>query len=451
MKSSILIVDDEKNTREGLKWSLEDAGYRCMTAEDGERALRLLDEEDFDLVITDLKMPGIDGMELLRRIKRDDPAVEVIMLTAHGTIETAVAAMEQGAAHYQTKPVDLKELRVKVDQALGRRDLAIENRDLRAMVDKRAGLENVIGVSPAMERVFQAVRQVAPSRATALIQGESGTGKELIAHAIHLNSPRAKEPFIAVNCGALPTSLLESELFGHEKGAFTHAFKTKPGRFEMADGGTIFLDEIGETAPEFQVKLLRVLQEQSFERVGGVDLIKVDVRVIAATNHDLKRLMEEGKFREDLFYRLNVVTIDLPPLRERIEDMPLLIDAFAREFCAQNGRASLRVSPKAMTMLQQYPWPGNVRQLRNVIERLVVMTDPAKDIEPADLPEEISLAAPPRGTVALRVGATLADAEREMIRATLAAQEGNRAQSAKILGIGRKTLYRKMEEYDIHD
>jgi DNA-binding NtrC family response regulator len=451
MKPSILIVDDEKNTREGLKWSLEDAGHECRAVENGEQALALLDERDFDLVITDLKMPGIDGMELLRRVKSEDPTIEVIMLTAHGAVETAVEAMERGAAHYQSKPVDLKELRVKVEQALGRRALKRENQDLRAMVAKRAGLENVIGASAAMERVFQTVRQVAPSRATVLLQGESGTGKELIAHAIHLNSPRAKCPFVAVNCGALPASLLESELFGHEKGAFTHAIKTKPGRFEMADGGTIFLDEIGETTPEFQVKLLRVLQEQAFERVGGVDLLKVDVRVIAATNRDLKRLMEEGKFREDLFYRLNVVSIGLPPLRERPDDVPLLIDAFAREFCAQNGRAALRVSPKAMTMLQHFAWPGNVRQLRNVIERLVVLTDPAKEIEPADLPEEISLAAPPRGTVAVRVGATLADAEREMIRATLAVQNGNRAQTAKILGIGRKTLYRKMEEYDIHD
>jgi DNA-binding NtrC family response regulator len=448
MKPSILIVDDEKNTREGLKWSLEDADYACEVAASGEEALKRLDERDFDLVITDLKMPGIDGMELLRRIKRDDPAVEVVMLTAHGTIETAVQAMEQGAAHYQTKPVDLKELRVKVDQALDRRRLEIENRDLRALVDKRAGFENIIGNAPAMERVFQTVRQVAPTRASVLIQGESGTGKELIAHAIHLHSPRARKPFVPVNCGALTESLLESELFGYEKGAFTNALKTKPGRFELADGGTILLDEIGETTPEFQVRLLRVLQEQAFERVGGIEQIKVDVRIIAATNQTLQRLVEAGKFREDLFYRLNVVAIDLPPLRERADDIPLLVEAFVREFCDQNGRAALRVHPKALTLLQQFAWPGNVRQLRNVIERLVVLNT-GKEIGVADLPEEIGQAVPTRGTVVLRVGATLSDAERELVRATLAAQDGNRAQTAKVLGIGRKTLYRKMEEYGI--
>jgi DNA-binding NtrC family response regulator len=448
MKPSILIVDDEKNTRDGLKWSLDDAGYACEVAASGDEALALLDARDFDLVITDLKMPGIDGMELLRRIKRDDPAVEVVMLTAHGTIETAVAAMEQGAAHYQTKPVDLKELRVKVDQAFGRRRLSIENRDLRALVDKRAGFENIIGNAPVMERVFQTVRQVAPTRASVLIQGESGTGKELIAHAIHLNSPRARRSFVPVNCGALTASLLESELFGYEKGAFTNALKTKPGRFEMADGGTILLDEISETSPEFQVKLLRVLQEQTFERVGGIDRIQVDVRVIAATNKNLQKLVEEGTFREDLFYRLNVVTIDLPPLRERADDIPLLVENFVREFCGQNGRPPMRVNPKAMTLLQQYTWPGNVRQLRNAVERFVVL-GAGKEIGIADLPREISQAVPARGTVVVRVGATLADAEREMIRATLAAQDGNRAQSAKVLGIGRKTLYRKMEEYGI--
>ena len=448
MKPTILIVDDEKNTREGLSWSLEDAGYNCMTAESGERALELLQEHDVALVITDLKMPGIDGMELLQRIKDDDPSVEVIMLTAHGTIETAVEAMERGAAHYQTKPVDLKELRIKVEQALGRRTMVQENRDLRALVDKRAGFENIIGSSPAMERVFQTVRQVAPTRATVLIQGESGTGKELIAHAIHLNSPRAHKPFIPINCGALTSSLLESELFGYEKGAFTHALKTKPGRFELADGGSILLDEISETTPEFQVKLLRVLQEQAFERVGGVEQLKVDVRVLAATNQNLRRLVDEGKLREDLFYRLNVVTIDLPPLRERAEDIPLMIDAFMREFCAVNSRPPLPIHPRAMTLLQQYDWPGNVRQLRNVMERLVVLNT-GREIGPDDLPQEISQATPSRGSVVIRVGASLADAEREMIRATLAAQDGNRAQTAKILGIGRKTLYRKMEEYGI--
>ena len=299
-----------------------------------------------------------------------------------------------------------------------------------------------------MERVFHTVRQVAPTRATVLIQGESGTGKELIAHAIHINSPRANKPFVPVNCGALAATLLESELFGYEKGAFTHAVKTKPGRFEMADGGTIFLDEISETSPEFQVKLLRVLQEKTFERVGGVSPMKVDVRVIAATNRDLRSLVDEGRFREDLFYRLNVVQVNLPPLRERAEDIPLLVDTFLKEFSAANDRHGLQLHPKAMAMLQNYRWPGNVRQLRNVIEGLVVMSA-GREITPRNLPSDLRHEEPAQGSIVLHVGASLADAERELIRATLADKKGNRAQTAKILGIGRKTLYRKIEEYGI--
>ena len=447
MRHRILIVDDEKNTREGLKWSLEEA-YEVETADSGEQALAMFRAEPFDLVVTDLKMPGIDGMELLKRLKAEDAAVEVIMLTAHGTIETAVEAMALGAAHYQTKPVDLKELKVKCESALRGRALVIENQDLRAQVDRRYGFENIIGKSAEIERIFGIVRQVAPTRATVLLQGESGVGKEVIAHAIHNHSPRARRAFIPVNCGALTTSLLESELFGYEKGAFTHALKTKPGRFELADGGTIFLDEISETSPDFQVKLLRVLQEQTFERVGGVEPIQVDVRVIAATNRNLKKLVEEGKFREDLFYRLDVVQITIPPLRERTEDIPLMVDAFMKEFSEVNGRKPLEITPKAMERLQDYPWPGNVRQLRNVIEGLVVLTA-GKEITPRDLPAEVRTEGPPRGNVPIRVGMTMDEAERELIRATLAMHAGNRAQTAKILGIGRKTLYRKLEQYQI--
>ena len=287
MKNRILIVDDEKNTREGLRWSLEGAEREVALAASAEAALDLFRQDHFDLVITDLKMPGMDGLELLRRIKTEDPAVELIVLTAHGTVETAVEAMRAGAFDYQMKPVDLEELKLVCDRALRTRRLALENEELKNLVNKRYGFQNIIGNSPLMERVFQIIRQVAPTRATVLIQGESGTGKELVAHAIHLASPRAQRPFVAVNCGALSASLLESELFGYEKGAFTHALRTKPGRFELADGGTIFLDEISETTPDFQVKLLRVLQSQTFERVGGVETLKVDVRVIAATNRDL--------------------------------------------------------------------------------------------------------------------------------------------------------------------
>ena len=448
MKHRILIIDDEKNTREGLKWSLEGADKDVQIAATGEEALELFHRKHFDLVITDLKMPGMDGLELLKRIKAEEPAVEIVVLTAHGTIETAVEAMREGAFDYQIKPVDLETLRMVSERALRTRRLAMENEELRTLVNKRYGFQNIIGNSPAMERVFQTIRQVAPTRATVLIQGESGTGKELVAHAIHLCSPRANRPFVAVNCGALSQTLLESELFGYEKGAFTHALKTKPGRFEMADGGTIFLDEISQTSPDFQVKLLRVLQSQTFERVGGIETLKVDVRVIAATNRELQQLVTEGQFREDLFYRLNVVQINLPPLRERREDVPILVDAFLKEFMQANGREGMTIAPKALGLLQDYHWPGNVRQLRNVIEGMVVMSS-GKEIGPRDLPEEIRREAPASGAVNLRVGATMADAEREMIKATLAEQHGNRAQTAKVLGIGRKTLYRKLEEYGL--
>ena len=448
MKNRILIVDDEKNTREGLKWSLETPEREVRIAASAEDALELFHQDHFDLVVTDLKMPGMDGLELLRRIKAEEPDVEMIVLTAHGSIETAVEAMRAGAYDYQMKPVDLEELKLVCDRALRTRRLTLENEELKNLVNKRYGFQNIIGNAPAMEKVFQIVRQVAPTRATVLIQGESGTGKELVAHAIHLNSPRAQQSFVAVNCGALSSSLLESELFGYEKGAFTHALRTKPGRFELADGGTIFLDEISETTPDFQVKLLRVLQSQTFERVGGVDTLKVDVRVLAATNRDLQQCVAEGKFREDLFYRLNVVQINLPPLRERREDIPILVDAFLKEFCKANGREGLSISPKAMNLMQDYAWPGNVRQLRNVIEGMVVMNS-GKEITPRDLPDDLRRESPANGAVTLRVGATLVDAERELIKATLAEQHGNRAATAKVLGIGRKTLYRKMEEYGI--
>ncbi len=448
MKPTILIVDDEKNTREGLKWSLESGDYEILLAANGREAYDLFQNQPVDLVLTDLKMPDMDGLELLKKIKAEDPQVAVIMLTAHGTIENAVEAMNLGAMHYQTKPVDLKELKIKVAQALEGRRLAIENEQLKSQISDRYAFHNIIGRSPVMERVFQIVRQVAPTRATVLIQGESGTGKELIANAIHLNSPRARRPFVAVNCGALAPTLLESELFGYEKGAFTNALKTKPGRFEIADGGTIFLDEISETSPEFQVKLLRVLQDQTFERVGGVAPIKVDVRVLAATNRDLRARIAEGKFREDLFYRLNVVTLELPPLRDRREDIPLLVDAFKREFAQADNRPEIEIAPKAMQLLQDFNWPGNVRQLRNVIEGLVVMNN-GREVAPRDLPPEIARAQPVKGAVHLRLGMSMADAERELIKATLAEQDGNRAQTARILGIGRKTLYRKMEEYGL--
>jgi DNA-binding NtrC family response regulator len=449
MSHKILIVDDEKNTREGLKWALESQAEQVFLAPDGEQALLLLGNQPVDLVLSDLKMPKMDGMELLQHVRDEYPETEFVMLTGHGTVETAVEAMKLGAFDYLMKPVNLEELGMLISRVFEQRELKRENEHLRREVNERYGFDNIIGSSPAMERVFQMVRQVAPTRASVLVQGETGTGKELIARAIHYNSPRKNKPFVAVNCGALSQSLLESELFGHEKGSFTGAVKQRAGRFEAADKGTIFLDEIGEISPEFQVKLLRVLQEQEFERVGGGKPIKVDVRVIAATNRDLKKEVDAGRFREDLFYRLNVIRIDIPPLRERPEDIPLLVHHYLQHFNKEHGR-ELTISPKAMSLLQAFKWPGNVRQLRTMIESVCILT-PGKEITPRQLPDDVRQDPEAGPQLRLTVGMTVRDAERELIRATLAEHNGNKAKAARILGLGRKTLYRKLEEYGFAD
>jgi DNA-binding NtrC family response regulator len=448
MKRRIVIADDEKNTREGLKWAIEGKGVEVGLAADGQEALDILATQDVDLVIADLKMPRIDGMELLRRIKEEYPGTEVIVLTGHGTVETAVEAMKIGAYDYVIKPVNLDELNLLVERALMLRSMKEENLLLHRQLDERYGFDKIIGRSPAIMKVFRKIKQVAPSRATVLIQGESGTGKELIASAIHYNSPRKNKPFVKINCGALSPTLLESELFGHEKGAFTDAYKQKQGRFELANEGTIFLDEVSETTQEFQVKLLRVLQEQEFERVGGTRTIKVDVRVIAATNTNLEERVRQGRFREDLFYRLNVIQINLVPLRERTEDIPLLVNEFLKEFCQEYGKEILDVSPKVMSILQQYNWPGNVRQLRNVIEGMVVMAT-SRELTPKSLPEEIRKQVDQGRFLKLKTGSTLREAERELIKATLLDVNGNKAKAARMLGLGRKTLYRKLQEYGI--
>ncbi|MDX2175030.1 MAG: sigma-54 dependent transcriptional regulator [Candidatus Sumerlaeia bacterium] len=449
MSRRILIVDDEKNTREGLKWALESSGAEILTATDGEQALVLLGSERVDLILCDLKMPKMDGMELLEHVREEFPETEFVILTGHGTVEGAVAAMKQGVFDYLIKPVNIDELQLLVERVFSQRSLRQENERLRREVNDRYGFESIIGRSAEMEAVFDKIRQVAPTRASVLIEGETGTGKELLAKAIHFNSPRKTKPFIAVNCGALTQTLLESELFGHEKGAFTGAIKQKPGRFELAHTGTIFLDEIGETSPEFQVRLLRVLQEQEFERVGGQKPVKVDVRVIAATNRDLKKEVEAGRFREDLYYRLNVVRLDLPALRERRDDIPLLLEYYLRKMNQEHGR-SLAFNPKAVAMLQDYGWPGNVRQLRTMVESLVILT-PGREIMPKHLPEDVRSETSPTQQVRLRVGMTVADAERELIRATLAELGGNKAKAARTLGLGRKTLYRKLKEYGMAD
>ncbi len=455
MKRKILIVDDERNIRDGMKWALEgkDKEYEVYTAGNVDDALELVRKNNVELIITDLKMPGASGMDLLRKIKSETPEVEVVVLTGYGTIESAVEAMKLGAADYLLKPINIDELNLVVARALQHKTLRQENITLRQALDEKFGFEKIIGQSPAMERVFRQIQMVAPTKSTVLIQGESGTGKELIAGAIHYNSPRKDKPFIKVNCGALTPTLLESELFGHEKGAFTDAYREKPGRFELANGGTLFLDEISETTPEFQVKLLRVIELQEFERVGGTRTIKVDVRIITATNKNLKDLVQQGKFREDLFYRLNVIQIIVPPLRERREDIPLLVNAFIKEFAAQNNKPALSISPKAMAALQNYSWPGNVRQLRNVIEAAVIMCN-TNEIKLYHLPEEIRLAeesALEEDAIRLKIGTPLSEMEKEVIKATLKKVNGNKAQAARLLGIGRKTLYRKMAEYRIPD
>ena len=447
MKRNILIADDEKNTREGLRWALERKDLSISLAADGEQALDAIRSNPVDILLTDLKMPKLDGMQLLEKVKAESPNTEVVMLTGHGTVESAVDAMKHGASDYLIKPINIDELNMLIDRILKSRDLREENTELRAKVERQFSFENIVGRSEVMARVFGKVRTVAPTRANVLLYGESGTGKEMIANAIHMHSPRRHRPFVKVNCGALPLTLLESELFGHEKGAFTGAIKSKPGRFELADGGTLLLDEIGETGPEFQVRLLRVLQEGTFERVGGTETIKVDVRVIAATNKRLDELVKTGEFREDLYYRLKVVEIDLPPLRDRREDIPLLVDHFLEEFSRYYGKPKPPLQNRAMSLLQNAPWPGNVRQLKNVIEGALVMTE--GEITVSSLPDELRSGEEATHMVQIPAGTPLDDAEKELIQAALIHFGGNRAKTARSLGLGRKTLYRKLDEYGL--
>jgi len=447
VKPSILIVDDERNTREGLARALK-RHYHVELAESGMAALQKLETLQVDAVLTDLRMPGMDGLTLVRRLLARDPQPVCILLTAYGSVETAVEAMKNGAYDFMTKPVNLDRLEVVLKRALESRHLVETNRKLQAQLDEKFGMENIIGQSPAMSAVFDTIRQVAPSRATALIQGESGTGKELVAHALHNLSPRRKNPFIAVHCAALSDNLLESELFGHERGAFTGATESRKGRFELADGGTLFLDEIGEVPLSTQVKLLRVLEERSFERVGGTQLVQVDTRLVAATNRDLRAMVEEGTFREDLYFRLNVVQIQLPPLRGRREDIPLLLHAYLRQFCQENARDLDGFTPDALDALVQYSWPGNIRELRNLVERMVVLTRGDK-ITLRDVPSEVREGGSPRVSGPLAGAVSMEEAEKKMIIQALADQDGNRTLAAKQLGISRRTLHRKLNEFGL--
>jgi DNA-binding NtrC family response regulator len=455
-KPSVLIVDDEKHTRDGLRRALEN-DYAIFIAEDGATAMRLIEGETFDIVLTDLRMPDFDGLQLVQRAQSVSRPPVCIMMTAYGSVENAVEAMRRGAYDYLTKPIDLEHLELVLKRALDNRKLLVENVMLRQQLDKRFGMENIIGQSAPMIEVLDTIRQVAPSRATVLIQGESGTGKEVIARAVHQLSPRRNGPFLAVHCAALSESLLESELFGHEKGAFTGALERRLGRFEEADGGTIFLDEIGEIDPAVQVKILRVLGERQFERVGGSKTLSVDVRLIAATNRNLEELVKAGKFRDDLFYRLQVVTITLPPLRQRGEDVVLLANAFLREYARENNKVISEITPEAMSAMQLYPWPGNVRELRTAIERAVVLARGEK-IGLRDLPPAVSAvvetaheqgAVPPEQLA--KSAMTLDEVERLMIINALKATEGNRSESARRLGISRRTLHRKLHDYKLED
>lgn len=386
--ANILIVDDERNYLLVLEDLLTDEGYSVITAERAERGLEVLREHSVDAVVTDMKMPGMDGMTFLEHVHAANPDLPVIMMTAYGTVEKAVEAMKKGAYDYILKPFENEELKLVVRKAVEHHHLIRRNQDLTQALQERYCFDNIIGKSAPMQRIYDLIERVAPTKATVLITGESGTGKELIARAIHYNSPRKNHSFISVNCGALPENLLESELFGHERGAFSGAVALRKGRFELAHQGTLFLDEISEMSPSLQVKLLRALQEMAFERVGGSETLHVDVRVVAASNRNLKAETTAGRFRSDLYYRLNVVHITLPPLRERPEDIPLLADHFLKKYARETGRENFRIHPEALRYLLDYPWPGNVRELENTIERAVILAA-EEVITPRDLPQEI--------------------------------------------------------------
>ncbi|MEJ2726772.1 MAG: sigma-54 dependent transcriptional regulator [Deltaproteobacteria bacterium] len=441
-KPRILVIDDEASMRECLKdWLMED-GYEVGLAASGEEGLLMSQKERWDVVLLDLKMPGMDGIETLKRLKDLGQESEVVMMTAYATVDTAVQAMKEGAFDYLVKPFDPDEIEMQVKRIVEHKELVLENILLRKKLEEKYAHDEIIGKSEAMQSVFQLVERVAPSDSTVLITGESGTGKELVAQAIHGNSRRCYMPFVAVSCGALPETLLESELFGYEKGAFTGAEHTKKGRFELADQGTLFLDEIGDISLKTQVDLLRVLQQKEFTRLGGQEIINVDVRIIAATNRDLKRAIEEKRFREDLYYRLNVISIRIPPLRERKEDIPLLARAFVRKDCLEMNLEEKRISASAMKALIDYDWPGNVRELENVIERALVIGQ-GREIVPDDLPFR------PRELPEQKFPKSIKLMEKMHIERILKETGWNVSRASRQLDIDRQTLYNKIEKYGI--
>ena len=447
--AKILVADDEINIREALAALLEGDGHCVSAAASSEQAMELLREDQFDVVISDLRMNGHSGLDLLRWIRESCPATEVIILTAYGTVEGAVEAMKLGAYDYVAKPVDRERLGLLIDKALEKQRLSRENRNLRRRLSVKEEYSNIIGNCAQIRAIFNVISEVAPTNATVLITGESGTGKELIARAIHDRSNRREHPFVSVNCGALPDTLMESELFGYEKGAFTGAVATRIGRIELASQGTLFLDEVGDMSPKTQVDLLRILQDRELRRLGGTRPITVDVRFIAATNMDLKVEIDERRFREDLYYRLNVVPVVVPPLRERREDIPLLLDSFLREFCSIYRKPPKTLASRTLELLIHYSWPGNIRELRNLVERLVLLsrTDP---IAPADLPEQIRKAAgDDHPEITLQLDQPLREAEKAIIGDVLSRVTHNRTAAARLLGISLRALHYKIKRYGL--
>jgi len=448
---TILIVEDEAKMRRLLELNLGEDGFTALSAGDAETGVKLLRENTIDLVVTDLKLPGMNGLEFLQAIKRQNAALPVVVMTAFGTVETAVEAMKAGASDYVLKPFSLSEMRMVIRKELDVHALREENRSLREALGKRYAHPNVVARSTKMQEVLAIVERVAPTNSTVLLGGESGVGKDLVARAIHEKSRRASGPFIKINSSAIPENLLESELFGYERGAFTGATASKPGKFELADKGTLFLDEIGDVPPAIQVKLLRVLQECEFERLGGTRTVKVDVRLIAATNRDLREALEQGTFREDLYYRLNVVPIDIAPLRQRKEDIPDLVNLFISRFAGDSGKPVKSIAPEAMQILVNYHWPGNVRELQNIIERACALAK-GPVLEAADIHLDLRPAKAANGTSGfLPEGMTLEHWEDEMIQEALRRAHGNKSQAARLLGLSRNALRYRLSKIGIAD
>ena len=450
-KASILIVEDEPKMRRLLELQLAEEGFQARIAADAETGLQMLGKESFDVVVTDLKLPGMSGLEFLQAVKRINADLPVVIMTAFGTVESAVDAMKAGASDYVLKPFSLAELVLVVRKELASHQLRQENRDLREALGRRYEYKNIIAKSDKMQAVLALVERVAPTNSTVLIGGESGVGKDLVARAIHEHSQRANGPFVKINSTAIPETLLESELFGYEKGAFSGATTSKPGKFEVANNGTLFLDEIGDVPAAIQVKLLRVLQDREFERLGGTRTLKVDVRLVAATNRDLRAALEEGTFREDLYYRLNVVAIDIPPLREHKEDIPALAQFFLEKFARESGKPAHNITPAAMKILMDFRWPGNVRELQNVIERAITLS-PGSTLDVADIHIDTARRAHVEsGSAVLPEGMSMEQWEEELLREALKRADGNKSQAARALGLSRNALRYRLSKMGVPD